>query len=212
MCGHDRPAIPQYHLSWTQGEDGLPQLNLSECKINASIFWSQLHTPLIPRATFQRSGQSIHMLISCFHQPRQADGRLPGQVHYESLCMRAVNQSIGRAIRHSRDYACIMLADVRYERPSVTKHLPQWIASQVQVCKTFGQGFAAIRKVYRAIVCTKLQWSRIWSSFSCSSSTISHETVSNSLILPSHKNCIASDNNKFIFTKFNSWGGDKIKI
>lgn len=95
-------------------------------------------------------------LISCHpfcfsSQPRQADGRLPGQVHYESLCMRAVNQSIGRAIRHSRDYACIVLADMRYERPSVIKHLPQWIASQVQVCKTFGQGFAAIRKVVLAL-------------------------------------------------------------
>lgn len=80
-------------------------------------------------------------------QPRQQDGRLPGQVHYENLCMKAVNQSIGRAIRHSRDYACIVLADVRYERPSVAKRLPQWIASQLQVCKTFGTAFSAARKV-----------------------------------------------------------------
>ena len=61
--------------------------------------------------------------------------------------MRAVNQSIGRAIRHSRDYACIVLADMRYEKPSVAKHLPKWIAGQLQVCKSFGQGFAAVRKV-----------------------------------------------------------------
>ena len=60
--------------------------------------------------------------------------------------MKAVNQSIGRAIRHSRDYACILLADLRYERPSVSRHLPRWIGSQLQVSKSFGQGFAAVRK------------------------------------------------------------------
>lgn len=61
--------------------------------------------------------------------------------------MKAVNQSIGRAIRHSRDYACILLADVRYERASVAKQLPKWIVAQLQVCRTFGQAFAAARKV-----------------------------------------------------------------
>ena len=84
-------------------------------------------------------------------QPRQQDGRLPGQLHYENLCMKAVNQSIGRAIRHSRDYACIVLADVRYERPNVIKRLPQWIASQLQVCKNFGSAFAAARKVIQQL-------------------------------------------------------------
>ena len=71
--------------------------------------------------------------------------------------MKAVNQSIGRAIRHSRDYACIVLADVRYERPSVIKRLPQWIASQLQVCKNFGSAFAAARKVIQQLGLIKLR-------------------------------------------------------
>lgn len=81
-------------------------------------------------------------------QPTSPDGRLPGQVHYENLCMKAVNQSIGRSIRHARDYATIVLVDQRYARSSVRDKLPDWIASQLQVCQGFGQAFAAIRKVY----------------------------------------------------------------
>ena len=77
-------------------------------------------------------------------QPPSPDGRLPGQVHYENLCMKAVNQSIGRSIRHARDYATIVLVDQRYARTSVREKLPEWIASQLMVCQGFRQAFAVV--------------------------------------------------------------------
>ena len=61
--------------------------------------------------------------------------------------MKAVNQSIGRSIRHARDYASIVLVDQRYTRSNVRDKLPDWIASELQACQGFGQAFAAIRKV-----------------------------------------------------------------
>lgn len=50
-----------------------------------------------------------------------------------NTCMRAVNQSIGRAIRHRNDYAVIMLFDQRYEQPSIYKRLPGWIQKSLRV-------------------------------------------------------------------------------
>ena len=73
--------------------------------------------------------------------------RLPGQLHYESLCFKAVNQSIGRAIRHSKDYAVLILADSRYARSTSMSSLPEWIAKQLTVGTKFGQSIASIRKV-----------------------------------------------------------------
>ena len=46
---------------------------------------------------------------------------------YENACMRAVNQSIGRAIRHRGDYASIVLVDRRYGTERIRAKLPGWI-------------------------------------------------------------------------------------
>lgn len=46
---------------------------------------------------------------------------------YENACMRAVNQSIGRAIRHRGDYAAIVLVDKRFGSERIRGKLPGWI-------------------------------------------------------------------------------------
>ena len=46
---------------------------------------------------------------------------------YTNTCMRAVNQSIGRAIRHKDDFAAIMLLDKRYKSEGIKEKLPGWI-------------------------------------------------------------------------------------
>ena len=46
--------------------------------------------------------------------------------------MKAVNQSIGRAIRHQGDYAAIVLVDARYGEPRIQRKLPTWISKHLQ--------------------------------------------------------------------------------
>ncbi|XP_036921660.1 putative ATP-dependent RNA helicase DDX12 [Sturnira hondurensis] len=70
----------------------------------------------------------------------------PGKALVENLCMKAVSQSIGRAIRHQKDFASIVLLDQRYARPPVLAKLPTWIRDRVEVKATFGPAFAALRK------------------------------------------------------------------
>jgi len=47
--------------------------------------------------------------------------------HVENLCMRSVNQAIGRAIRHKGDWASIILMDSRYIQQRILSKLPGWI-------------------------------------------------------------------------------------
>lgn len=50
-----------------------------------------------------------------------------GSEYYENLCMRAVNQCIGRAVRHIADYATIVLLDERFGQERIRQKLPEWI-------------------------------------------------------------------------------------
>ncbi|XP_067907179.1 ATP-dependent DNA helicase DDX11 isoform X2 [Heterodontus francisci] len=76
------------------------------------------------------------------------DGKSPGKVLVENLCMKAVNQSIGRAIRHREDYATIVLLDHRYTRPSILSKLPTWIRGRTQAEASFGPALGAIGKFF----------------------------------------------------------------
>ncbi|XP_052794616.1 ATP-dependent DNA helicase DDX11-like [Mya arenaria] len=80
--------------------------------------------------------------------PKDSEGRKPGQVHYENLCMKAVNQSIGRAIRHQGDYATILLLDRRYCRAGTVAKLPGWISKHIQKEEKFGPALASISKFF----------------------------------------------------------------
>ena len=66
------------------------------------------------------------------------DKAISGQEYYRNLTLRAVNQTVGRAIRHANDFAAIVLADSRYTSdPRVWAGLPNWlkkgVSSQAQM-------------------------------------------------------------------------------
>lgn len=71
--------------------------------------------------------QKVYQLSSGSEESRRAKAKAAGRDFYENACMRAVNQSIGRAIRHRNDYACIIMIDRRYESSRIQAKLPAWI-------------------------------------------------------------------------------------
>ena len=72
-----------------------------------------------------------------------------GQSHYENLCMKSVNQSIGRAIRHKNDYACVVLMDARFSREQVKSKLPGWIKESIHVCPNFASCVVELSRFFR---------------------------------------------------------------
>lgn len=69
--------------------------------------------------------------------------------YYENLCMKAVNQCIGRAIRHINDYASVLLIDERYGSMRIQNKLPEWIRKSLKCPQNFGGVQGALVKFFR---------------------------------------------------------------
>ena len=69
--------------------------------------------------------------ITSKEDARGGDGKAAARDFYENACMRAVNQCVGRAIRHKGDYAAIMMLDKRYGGERIQNKLPKWIRASL---------------------------------------------------------------------------------
>ena len=56
---------------------------------------------------------------------------MSGQEFYLSKCMKAVNQSLGRAIRHKGDWAAIFLLDRRYLDDNIQLSISRWLRPEI---------------------------------------------------------------------------------
>ncbi|XP_065094868.1 ATP-dependent DNA helicase DDX11 [Ochlerotatus camptorhynchus] len=73
-----------------------------------------------------------------------------GNEYYENLCMKAVNQCIGRAVRHIRDYASVVLLDARYvSSEKIRRKLPVWISEGMQCVERYGQAHGSLVRFFK---------------------------------------------------------------
>jgi chromosome transmission fidelity protein 1 len=70
--------------------------------------------------------------ISAKAVQRGGDGKAAARDFFENACMRAVNQCVGRAIRHKGDYAAILMLDRRYGTARIRGKLPGWIRESLR--------------------------------------------------------------------------------
>ncbi|XP_063893350.1 ATP-dependent DNA helicase DDX11 [Helicoverpa armigera] len=78
----------------------------------------------------------------------KAAGGGAGSIYYENLCMKAVNQCIGRAVRHANDYACVLLVDERYSRPQTMAALPSFVQKSLISNCNFGTTIGSVAKFF----------------------------------------------------------------
>jgi chromosome transmission fidelity protein 1 len=67
----------------------------------------------------------------------------------EDTALRAVNQAIGRAVRHQNDWACIILIDERWEGRRVRGKLAGWISGSITEGFGFGEVIGKVGGFFR---------------------------------------------------------------
>ncbi|XP_014388295.1 PREDICTED: regulator of telomere elongation helicase 1 isoform X3 [Myotis brandtii] len=74
---------------------------------------------------------------------------LSGQDWYRQQASRAVNQAIGRVIRHRHDYGAVFLCDHRFTSADARAQLPSWVRPHVQVYDHFGHVIRDVAQFFR---------------------------------------------------------------
>lgn len=74
---------------------------------------------------------------------------LSGQQWYKQQAFRAVNQAIGRVIRHREDYGAIFLCDQRFKNSDARAQLPSWVRPYVRLYDGFGNVVRDVSQFFR---------------------------------------------------------------
>ena len=87
------------------------------------------------------------VLLKKQYQDR-SKGLLSGEQWYQQQAIRAVNQAIGRVIRHKDDYGAILLCDERFGRQ--IPHLSKWLRPHVRTFDRYGEAISNLVQFFKA--------------------------------------------------------------
>ncbi|XP_061486921.1 regulator of telomere elongation helicase 1 isoform X2 [Rhineura floridana] len=74
---------------------------------------------------------------------------LSGSSWYRQQASRAVNQAIGRVIRHRQDYGAIFLCDHRFMNTDARAQLPSWVRPHIKIYENFGHAVRDVSQFFR---------------------------------------------------------------
>ncbi|KAF3515488.1 hypothetical protein DY000_02062050 [Brassica cretica] len=74
---------------------------------------------------------------------------LSGSMWYSQEAARAVNQAIGRVIRHRHDYGAIIFCDDRFEQQSQQSKISLWIRPYVKCYPRYGEVISDLARFFR---------------------------------------------------------------
>ncbi|CAK4140559.1 unnamed protein product [Aphanomyces euteiches] len=75
----------------------------------------------------------------------------PGRVWYEHQAFRALNQALGRCIRHRLDYGAILLVDSRYQGDRYTHQLSKWTRGHCQEFEKTEEALESVRDFFTRV-------------------------------------------------------------
>jgi regulator of telomere elongation helicase 1 len=75
-----------------------------------------------------------------------------GQLWYNQQTYRAINQAVGRVIRHKDDYGAVILCDERFTQQASISQLPGWMRQHVKKLNDWNQSIDELRKFFNVAI------------------------------------------------------------
>lgn len=85
-------------------------------------------------------------------QSVQAKDKITGDEWYTQEASRAINQAVGRVLRHKNDYGAIILLDERFRRKQQKDQLPSWVKPHIIETDKFGKVALNLTQFFKRVV------------------------------------------------------------
>lgn len=110
--------------------------NAARCVLLVGIPYPQMADPIVILKKEYLQKKNFTQAKSTA-QLQQLAQTLTGSQWYSQQATRAVNQAIGRVIRHVQDYGAILLLDHRYAYQSGKSQISKWLRDLIQTNNNF---------------------------------------------------------------------------
>lgn len=74
---------------------------------------------------------------------------LSGDEWYCQQTFRALNQAVGRCIRHRNDYGAILLLDDRFKRPGNIQYMSKWLRNSIRQYESFRDSLDGLKEFFK---------------------------------------------------------------
>jgi len=153
-----QPVIDAYSAKIEEpGSNGAMFLAVARGKVSEGLDFSDEHARAVvvtglpypnladPKVRLKRL--YMYSNTKCGNSDQQA---VSGSAWYSQQAMRAVNQSIGRVIRHIKDYGAVILCDERFAPPTNRSMLSAWLRPSLKVYSAFGDFSRSLSAFFKA--------------------------------------------------------------
>ncbi|KAJ1782643.1 hypothetical protein LPJ59_006758, partial [Coemansia sp. RSA 2399] len=123
------------HLCRTIVNIGIPYPAFKDVKVILKRGYNDSYCTPQSQRQYQQQGSSSGQLLS-------------GSKWYDIQAFRAINQALGRCLRHKMDWGAIILLESRFSHPWNVSQLSKWIRNYVQVYNEFSEAKAELDDFY----------------------------------------------------------------
>lgn len=89
------------------------------------------------------------MLKKQYLQNQTGPHTITGQEWYNQQASRAVNQALGRVIRHRADFGAVLLCDERFGNAGTLSQLSKWLRGRVKKAASFGEVQGGLARFFK---------------------------------------------------------------
>lgn len=117
----------------------------------------------INRDKIDRSSSSTLALVNDVKNIKKKvlqNSPITGNQWYSQQASRAVNQAVGRVIRHRYDFGAILLADERFASNSTVSTLSSWLRPMVQTFEEFGASTKSLGLFFKRNSERAIDWNK----------------------------------------------------